>query len=530
MGLEKYCIYIRKSRKDMEAEEQGEGDTLARHEAALMDLAHKMGLHITAIYKEIVSGETIAARPVMQQLLNEIEQNVWSGVLVMEIERLARGDTIDQGIVAQAFKYSNTKIITPLKTYDPTNEYDEEYFEFGLFMSRREYKTINRRLQRGRIASVKEGKYVGNIPPYGYQRVKLAHDKGFTLSPDPQEAPIVQNIFNWYLYGIPSEDKSHIGISLIARRLNDLNIPTRRGGSWTGATVITILRNPVYAGYVKWNARPHIKHSVNGQITAYRPRASFDEMLLAQGMHPALIDIKTFESVQDMLKNNPQKSVPGKYIVKNPLAGLIICGSCGRKMVRRPYSNGQAPSIMCADPQCPNISSYLHLVEDHIIKSLNEVLQNILLDAEKTEVRNAKIKEKASLEKSLQSLNAQLEKNQAQFDALYDLVEQGIYDRQTFLMRSNKLHEKALELKNQIEKASAQLNNIIQTTEESQELIPKIQSILQAYETNKSAETKNALLKSVIERVIYVKNSKDDPAGFEITIYPKLSSVYFDNL
>ncbi len=51
---------------------------------------------------------------------------------------------------------------------------------------------------------------------------------------------------------------------------------------------------------------------------------------------------------------------------------------------------------MCADPQCPNISSYLHLVEDHIIKSLNEVLQNILLDAEKTEVRNAKIKEKAS--------------------------------------------------------------------------------------------------------------------------------------
>ncbi len=51
MGLEKYCIYIRKSRKDMEAEERGEGDTLARHEAALMDLAHKMGLHITAIYK-----------------------------------------------------------------------------------------------------------------------------------------------------------------------------------------------------------------------------------------------------------------------------------------------------------------------------------------------------------------------------------------------------------------------------------------------------------------------------------------------
>lgn len=84
----------------------------------------------------------------------------------MEVERLARGDTIDQGLVAQAFKFSDTRIITPVKSYDPNNEFDEEYFEFGLFMSRREYKVINRRLQRGRLASVKEGKWVSNRAPY----------------------------------------------------------------------------------------------------------------------------------------------------------------------------------------------------------------------------------------------------------------------------------------------------------------------------------------------------------------------------
>lgn len=62
----------------------------------------------------------------------------WDGVLVVEIERLARGDTEDQGAVAKAFQYSGTKIVTPLKTYDPGDEFDEEYFEFGLYMSRRE--------------------------------------------------------------------------------------------------------------------------------------------------------------------------------------------------------------------------------------------------------------------------------------------------------------------------------------------------------------------------------------------------------
>src|SRR5690554_1932838 len=109
--MSQYVIYLRKSRADIEAESHGEGETLARHEKILLDLAKKMKLSITQIHREIVSGETISSRPVMQQLLNEVEQGMWKGVLVVEIERLARGDTIDQGIVAQTFKYSNTKII-----------------------------------------------------------------------------------------------------------------------------------------------------------------------------------------------------------------------------------------------------------------------------------------------------------------------------------------------------------------------------------------------------------------------------------
>ena len=165
-----YCIYLRKSRADLEAESHGEGETLKRHQDILLALAKKMNISITKIYSEIVSGETIASRPEMQNLLNDVESGMWKGVLVVEVERLARGDTMDQGLVSQTFKISGTKIITPMKIYDPNNEFDEEYFEFGLFMSRREYKTINRRLQRGRTQSVLEGKYLGNVAPYVYSR------------------------------------------------------------------------------------------------------------------------------------------------------------------------------------------------------------------------------------------------------------------------------------------------------------------------------------------------------------------------
>lgn len=109
----KYCLYLRKSRADRDAEAHGEGETLARHEQILRSLADKMGIEISAVYKEIVSGETISARPEITKLLHEVENGVWDGVIVMEIERLARGATIDQGIVAQAFQLSGTKIITP---------------------------------------------------------------------------------------------------------------------------------------------------------------------------------------------------------------------------------------------------------------------------------------------------------------------------------------------------------------------------------------------------------------------------------
>ena len=66
----------------------------------------------------------------MQKLLLDVRQGKWKGVLVVEVERLARGETMDQGIVSKAFKVSNTKIITPMKTYYPNDEFDEEYFEF----------------------------------------------------------------------------------------------------------------------------------------------------------------------------------------------------------------------------------------------------------------------------------------------------------------------------------------------------------------------------------------------------------------
>lgn len=109
------------------------------------------GLSIEKIYREVVSGESIAARPQMQKLLEDVQLGDYHGVVVVELERLSRGNPIDQAEVLEIFKKSQTKIYTLNKIYDFSvdDDLDEEFFEFGLFMSRREYKVIKRRLLRG---------------------------------------------------------------------------------------------------------------------------------------------------------------------------------------------------------------------------------------------------------------------------------------------------------------------------------------------------------------------------------------------
>lgn len=523
-----YCLYVRKSRADAEAEARGEGETLSRHINTLLDLARRRHLTVTQIHKEIVSGETIAARPVMQQLLSEVGQGLWEGVLVMEVERLARGDTVDQGIVAQTFKFSDTKIITPLKDFNPNNEFDEEYFEFGLFMSRREYKTINRRLQRGREASVNEGKWVNSKAPYGYERVKIPNDKGYTLAPVPDEADVVKMIFNLYVKGELQNDGTYrrLGVSLIVRRLNDLKIKPAKADHWAVATVRDMIRNPVYIGKVRWNWRKEEKKMIDGQIVKTRPRKSSDEYTLVDGLHPGLISEETFKTAQKLINSNPPRPISERNTVKNPLASLVVCAKCGHTMVRRPYGNNYPDTLMCHDTACDNVSTQLEIVEKRIIESLQDWLSKYRIQWQTGQTNDDNNSLIAFKESALKKLEDDYVTLQKQLDNTHDFLEQGIYTPAQFIDRTKKLADKI----KQNEEDRQMLSEEIQIEKEREvgriQIIPKVEKVLELYDTLPDAKSKNDLLKEVIEKVEYRKDHggrwHNSPDDFEITLYPKL--------
>ena len=529
--MNEYAIYLRKSRADIEAEAHGEGETLLRHEKTLLDMARKLNLNITEIYREIVSGETIAARPVMQLLLSEVEQGKWKGVLVMEVERLARGDTIDQGIVSQACKFSGTRIITPVKTYDPSNEFDEEYFEFGLFMSRREFKTINRRIQRGRIASVKEGKYISSVAPYGYDRIKLKNEKGYSLKVNEEQAKVIRMIYNWYVYGdlLPDGSKELLGCVRIARKLDAMSIKPMIKDTWSRTSIKDILENPVYNGKIRWQHRKEVKQIKNNVITITRPNA--EEYILVDGIHEAIIEDETWIKAQEILKKRGKPPVPGSTVLKNSLAGIVYCGKCGTMMTRlAPNKKTAYDTMKCPNMYCDNISSPLNVVEDSIIDALEDWLNNFKFqwNSKKQDLPyEQSIKDKEAI---LRDLTSQLTKLRNQLDKTFELLEQEVYTTEEFQDRRKKLTEQINTLEDSKLSLLKELNALKEQYNNNDILIPKIEHLLEVYYNLEDATSRNELLKEVLEKVDYTKTEpnkkgKRENRNFTIDIFPKTTQI-----
>lgn len=491
MDNPKYAFYLRKSRADLEAEALGEGETLARHKNILYELANKKGIATNQIvlYQEIVSGESLQERPEALRLLKDVYQRKYKGVFVVEVERLARGNTKDQGEVADAFKYSNTFIITPVKTYDPNNEFDEEYFEFGLFMSRREYKTIRRRMETGRLESIKEGNYMGSVPPYGYDAVRINKKERTLVVND--EAPIVKMIFDWYT-------ENGMTAGQIIKKLYEMGIPTRTGNKeWHRGSIYDILRNHTYYGYVRWNRRKCTKEMDNDGVKKKKRRNTPDDFMLIKGKHEPIITKEQFDKAQSLFSG----AVPVKALttISNPFAGIMVCKHCGKTMRYQPYNTrpNAIPRIVHTDSrECKVKSAPYTDVMDLVVESLRLHIENFEFELNNEHLQKQELSRQAELE----AMQKELEKLRNKRKKLFDAYENDVYTDDEFIERKN-IANTAI---NDLEIAMKGIKSTTHAQKDYKKMIVSFSEVLNALKDDKvSAKEKNTLLKSIIERIEY---------------------------
>lgn len=526
----RYVMYLRKSRKDDEYGAASNEDVLARHEQLLRDTAKRNKIIVSEIYREVRSGDSISARPMMQQLLSELADGRWDGVLVVEIERLARGDTIDQGIVARAFQDSGAMIITPIKIYDPNDEYDEEYFEFGLFMSRREYKTIKRRMQRGRVAASKEGKFCGNKTPYGYKREKLSGESGFQLVPDPEEAEVIRKIYDWYVNGIPqpSGSRTMAGMAAIAHQLTAEGYAPRFTSVWSHNTVSDLLKNPVYIGKITWGKNKAIDCLQEDGTLRFRDHRQ-SSVNIFDGRHEPLITEDLYFAAQRRRHSSPHSHTHYVADCSNALTGLIRCKYCGRNLFYRKASARSPKDIMlCGNHECLNIGCFYDVLEARIIDAIR-------MYADQNSKPVKKPKHDGSLQTSINRIQKELDASATQLDRIYTAYERGVYADDVFLERSSSVKKKISDLQRTLKDLQDREAKQKQADQEQVEMIPKMRHLVETYWTLSTPSDRNAALKEVIDHIEYEKHKKSPKGGpfdnFSLVIYPRLfsSPFYFNN-
>lgn len=500
-SIDKYCVYLRKSRADIEAEKLGEGETLARHKRILTELAARQGLYVEKIFQEIVSGETIAARPEIQKMINDCYEGKYRGIIVIDVDRLSRGNQGDMQTIMDCLKYSNGRngllVVTPTKTYDVShNSDDEEYMEFVLFMSRREYKTIQKRLERGRKQSVVEGNYVASYRPYGYDILKTK--TGRTLIPNEDEAPIVKMIFGWTV-------KENRSPGYIARKLTAMGVPTYSGApEWSKDTIKTILTNPTYTGKVRWNDRMTVKTMVDGKIVTSRPRSTHtDHYMEYEGKHQkfALVDDETFKQASSRFHSDRTKS---NLKLINPLAGILVCQKCGKVMHYQPYKGkNTAPRFNHKQSQKCKVKS---AIVDDVMNALVHSLKLYIEDFE-VKVDNLPVVDENTILGQMEALQKELRKIERKLSKLFDSWEDEKITDNEFVERKAKHNQRIEDIKRQMD----DLENSIPEKEDFQEKIMYLSDALEALlDETLDADVKNVYLKQIVNRIEFSRENNDE--------------------
>lgn len=474
----KICIYLRKSRKDRDNPNESIEETLNRHKTTLLAYAQENELNIVEIKLEVESGESLAKRPKMIEMLDEIEDGKYDGVLVMDFDRLGRGDMLDQGIVISTLKRNDVKIITPDRIYDLDDDLDEEMVDFNAFFARKELKMINKRLKRGRMKSLEEGNYISGREPWGY-----FYDKGKKeLIINEEEAAIFKDIVDMYI-------NQGMGAEQITNHLNSSGIKSKMGKEWNKGTLMHMIKNPLYIGKVTWS-----KLTSNPKIY--------------EGKHDAIIDQETYDKIMEVSKERYIPRVRNSYKARNPLAGIIKCSNCCSTMSLRAASKKNQrynrDTLRCYK-NCGNMSTFVDVIEERLVNVVYQELKNI---EKNFEYKDNNKKPKKVNNTLLKNAKKELDKTYEQKNSLYELLEQKIYDNKTFLERMDILTNRIEELNDSINKLEEKNKELIEQSrpkyslKQIQEYINFIDSIYWESDAN----NRNKFLKKVVDHADYTKS------------------------
>ena len=325
------AIYARVS-----SEQQREENTIASQTASLIEFAKSNNLEVPEEWvceDEGYSGATLE-RPGLERVRDLAAEGQIQVMLAYSPDRLSRKYAY-QVVLAEEFGRCGVSLVF-LKSPSGETPEDQLLVQFQGMIAEYERAQIAERTRRGKRHKAQQGLVnVLSGAPYGYRYIKKSDHADAYYEVHEAEAEIVRTMFDAYT-------RQGLGVSAIARLLNERRIPTRTPTSrWERSTVWNILRNPAYQGkacFGKTELRPRQRITrrlrqrnrlpTRDSANHERPRQDWIEIPV-----PALVSEDTFALAQEQLQKNKHHS-PRRTIEPTLLQGMLVCQNCGYALYR----------------------------------------------------------------------------------------------------------------------------------------------------------------------------------------------------
>ena len=257
-------------------------------------LAEKEGLEIVGMKRESHSAKETGQRPIFNEIVDEIRQGKYNGILTWAPDRISR----NAGDLGKIVDLMDAKLLIEIRTYGQrfTNSPSEKFL-LMILGSQAKLENDNRgvNVKRGLRTRCEMGLWAGRAP-LGYLNQGLM-DKKCQVIIDPLRAPTIKKMFEKVAYENFSGRKVYNWLRF------ELNFYTRGNKPLTLSGVYRTLQSPFYYGVFE------------------RPRASGNWY---QGKHQPIIDQELFEKVQAQLnRDNIQRENKEFSFTK-----LFTCGYC----------------------------------------------------------------------------------------------------------------------------------------------------------------------------------------------------------
>ncbi|RSJ70945.1 Recombinase [Streptococcus oralis] len=371
---------------------EGDSNSITNQKKILLDVVTRENLPNPILFVDDGFSGTNFDRPAILEALRLVENRQVSNFIVKDLSRLGRSYIKVGQLTEITFPSFDVRFIALNDGVDSNkpNETNSIFLPIKSLMDEMYAADTSKKIRAVVQAKARAGERVTTNPPYGYLK-DSNNPKNWII--DPVASEVVKRIFQEAKSGKslseiskglesdkifkPDRHRIEIGLKSISSSPNVETLPY----FWTRETLSAILGREKYLGHTV-NLRTRTK--------SYKDKRKVDnskeDWLIFKNTHEAIIDQETFDIVQKMRShkrsNQRYKNRAGH---ENLFAGLVFCGTCGRKHYFCPQEkNGlnhdhykcsgyRKPINGCENPHYIQKSALIEIVSDKLRQTIQEI-------------------------------------------------------------------------------------------------------------------------------------------------------------